>query len=185
MRTLTAAVLVGLLFSAGCFSFKAPDIYLGSSPSGGSEGGGSSPAQLPASDGGGGGWRYIARSAAGKLFLDSDQGVVFYAFDTLAYPNQPVDLVAQLLSAHDMGAIAGATVSFYDGEKLLGEADTDKKGRATIQWTPPASKHYQFTARIIDVPPGVDETVLVVKPAPLLVASRNLGPGTRPEAQPP
>ena len=118
------------------------------------------------------GLRDIASSTAGSIFLAAEKGVLFYAFDTLAYPKERVDLVVQLQSTRDMKGIVGVTVDFRLGKKLLGSAKTDKDGRATLSWTPPAEGNYKLTAKPSAVPDDAANAILDVTPAPLLVAAR-------------
>jgi len=177
MNKLLTAVCAASMFAAGCVSLKAPekiDVNLNTDGgSGGGNGGADTgrPGQLPAS--GGGSWRDIATGAAGSIFLSAEKGVVFYAFDTLAYPGQPVDLVVSLQGTRDMKGLPGVTVGFFHGDDLLGAAETNEKGLAGIPWTPPKAGNYAFVARIVDVPEGVDAAIKEVSPAPLLVAAHD------------
>jgi len=123
-----------------------------------------------AASGGGNSWREIATDVAGRVFLDGEQGVLFYAFDTLAYPGKPVDLVANVESV-EMKSLAGVTVEFRRGEDVIGSAVTDSGGLAKLQWTPPKARVYELTAQIADVPAGVERAVMHVAPAPLIVAA--------------
>ncbi len=129
------------------------------------------PSQIPSVQGGS--WREIATNVAGQVFLAAENGVLFYAFDTLAYPGEPVDLTIRLQSIDNFKDIKGATIGFYDADELLGSAETDDGGLAALSWTPPAVGNYALTARIDALPDGVDEEVLRVTPAPLLVAARD------------
>lgn len=126
--------------------------------------------QLPAS--GGGSWREVATGLAGGVFLSADHGVIFRAFDTLAYPGRPVDLAAKVTRQEGMKALAGATVSFVVDGDVLGEAVVDSGGLATISWTPPKEGDYSVSAVITAVPRGAPGEILDASPAPLLVAAR-------------
>ncbi len=126
----------------------------------------------PAKAEGGRSWKDLAAKAAGQIFLGAEKGVIFYAFDTLAYPGKSVDLVASVAKSRDPRGMVGAKVGFYDGNSLLGEATTDKSGRASIKWTPPKACDYNLTARIITVPKGESEEMTAAPPAQLLVACR-------------
>ena len=196
MKTLGMVVFVAGLALSGCFNINvpdinAPDIYLNGGSGGRPETDyrdyrddnddndknverspdRSGPSQLPASSGVS--WREIITGTAGKVFLGSEQGVIFYTFDSLAYPNSPVDLVANLQSSNDLQPIAWVTVGFYDGDDLIGEAETDDKGRASLKWIPPGEGDYPFTARIIHVPQGAPKAMLDVRPSPLLISARS------------
>ncbi len=120
----------------------------------------------------GSGWADVVRQVAGEVFLDAEKGTLFYAFDTLAYPRQPVDLVAQVRSAKDLTPVAGVTVAFARGDWVAGRITTDAKGVAAMQWTPPARGNYSFEARIVGVPNESMRDMLAVGPSKLLVAAR-------------
>ena len=113
-----------------------------------------------------------AAPVAGEVFLDAKTGAVFHALDTLAYPRQPVDLVAQLRSATGLTPIAGATVAFTRGDWVAGRITTDANGVATMRWTPPEAGNYSFEAGIVAVPNENFRDMLGVK-ASLLVAARD------------
>ncbi len=113
-----------------------------------------------------------AAPAAGEVFFDAENGAVFYAFDTLAYPRQPVDLVAQLRSAAGLTPIAGATVAFTRGDWVAGRITTDANGVAAMRWTPPEAGNYSFQAGIVAVPNENLRDMLGVKVS-LLVAARD------------
>ena len=49
---------------------------------------------------------------ADGVILGAENGTLFYAYDTLAYPGKPVDLMARLRSTKDMSGIAGVTLAF-------------------------------------------------------------------------
>ncbi len=133
---------------------------------------GAAPSPAPAPVSSGGGWADVIGRVDGAVFLDADQGALFYAFDTLAYPRQPVDLVAQLRGAKDMAPIAGVTVAFARGDWVAGRITTDANGVAAMQWTPPDRGNYSFEARIVGVPDESLADMLAVKPSTLLVAAR-------------
>jgi len=97
---------------------------------------------------------------------------LFCALDTLAYPREPVDLVAKLRSAKDLTPIAGVTVAFARGDWVAGRITTDANGVAAMQWTPPRRGDYSFEARIVGVPNESLADMLGVKPSALLVAAR-------------
>jgi hypothetical protein len=120
----------------------------------------------------GGGLADVIRRGAGEVLLDAENGAVFHALDTLAYPRQPVDLVAQLRSAADLKPIAGATVAFTRGDWVAGRITTDANGVAAMRWTTPEAGNYSFEAGIVAVPNENFRDMLGVK-APLLVAARD------------
>jgi len=178
MKILQIAALAAAVGFCGCVNLKAPekiDFNFNQGDGGDRdrrhEGNGntSRPGQLPS----GGSLRDIATEVAGTVFLGAEKGVLFYAFDTLAYPNVPIELAANLQSTRDMKGLAGVTVAFYDGKELIDLATTNAAGLATVQWTPPKAGNYAFTARIVKVPQGIPKTILDVSPAPLLVAARS------------
>ena len=113
-----------------------------------------------------------AAPADGVGFVDAKNGAVFYAFDTLAYPRQPVDLVAQLRSAAGLTPIAGATIAFTRGDWVAGRITTDANGVAAMRWTPPEAGNYSFQAGIVAVPNENLRDMLGVKVS-LLVAARD------------
>jgi hypothetical protein len=83
----------------------------------------------------GGSWKDVARRYAetvGGGFVAAEHGAVFYAYDTLAYPNQPVELAVKLLSARDLQPIGGVTVAISRGEWLTGRVATDANGLARL-----------------------------------------------------
>ncbi len=156
MRRCIAAVLLAGLCAGGCF--RAPEtvnVNLGGGGDGGS--------------GGGGSWRDLAGQYAGGTFLDAEQGVLFYAYDTLAYPGRAIGLTASLRSAKNLRDLAGAEVGFFRDGRMVGRARTNADGMATIAWTPPREGNYEFTARILAPPrdddyaqcPGVEAMLLV------------------------
>lgn len=108
----------------------------------------------------------------GGGWADAENGAVFHALDTLAYPRQPVDLVAQLRSAAGLTPIAGATVAFTRGDWVAGRITTDANGVAAMRWTPPEAGNYSFEASIVAVPNENFRDMLGVK-ASLLVAARD------------
>jgi hypothetical protein len=120
----------------------------------------------------GGGWADAVRRVFGEVFVDAENGAVFYAFDTMAHPRQPVDLVAKLRGAADLKPIAGATVAFTRGDWVAGRITTDANGVAAMRWTPPEAGNYSFEAGIVAVPNENFRDMLGVK-ASLLVAARD------------
>jgi len=179
MKTLQIAAFAVAVSLCGCVNIKAPekiDFNWGDQDDDGDRdrrdddsSNTSRPGQIPS----GGSLPDIFAGAAGAVLLGAEHGVLFYAFDTLAYPNEPIELAANLQSIRNMKGIAGVTVAFYDGKELIDTARTDAAGLATAQWTPPKAGNYAFTARIVKAPDGAPKAMGDVTPAPLLVAARN------------
>ena len=118
------------------------------------------------------GWADVVRKIAGEVFLDTEGGAVFYAYDTLAHPNKPIELVARLRSAKDLSPVVGATVAFRRGEWVAGRITTDANGVAALRWTPPKAGDYSFQAEVVAAANESQREMLGLK-APLLVASRD------------
>ena len=121
------------------------------------------------------GWKTTATDwvgHAGEIALAAHSGGLFYAYDTLAYPGESVDLIARVVSVKKLGYVKGASVEFLLGEQSLGKADTDKEGMAKISWTPPQAGDYHITAKITAVEDDEFEKLLEIEPTPLLVAAR-------------
>jgi hypothetical protein len=120
----------------------------------------------------GGGSAEAGRRGAGEAFVDAENGAVFHALDTLAYPRQPVELVAHLRGAAGLKGIAGATIAFTRGDWVAGRITTDANGVAAMRWTPPEAGNYSFEAGIVAVPNENFRDMLGLK-ATLLVAARD------------
>jgi len=120
----------------------------------------------------GGGWKDTAVGVAGQVFLGAEGGVVFYALDTLAEPNQTVELTARLQRADLVHDLAGVTVGYYVQEVRAGMAVTDEKGFARLKWTPRREGDYAFTVRVAEVGAGEDRGLMDLAGARLLVACR-------------
>jgi len=154
MRALRAiSPLLAALLLSGCFNIQIPSFQVG----------------------GGGGWQDVLIDATGAITMQAEHNAVFYAYDTLAYPGQPVDLAAQLLNVRGMDGIPGVTLGFYRDTTLVALGRTDKQGVATVSWTPPGEGDYAFTVKVIALPDGIGEAHRNVDrctPAPLLVAAR-------------
>ncbi len=73
--------------------------------------------------------------------VHADHGVLLYGQDVLATPGQTVSLAARLRSPKIAVGIAGVTISFYEGGRLLGSAVTDGHGKAGIDYTASAGQH--------------------------------------------
>ena len=170
---LLVAMAVGL---AGCFQINVPNIpsnyNVNVNGDGKGKGDSGDPGQLPDASNSGGGWQGLLWNIGGQV-VGGEQGFLYFAYDTLAYPGKRVDLAARLQLVKGFKPVRGATVGFYRGRKLIGSAKTDKEGLAKIRWTPPAAGNYKLTAKIIKVPDDDYDDALLVRPAPLLVAARD------------
>ncbi|MFW6132665.1 MAG: hypothetical protein ACOC8F_02120 [Planctomycetota bacterium] len=155
----------------GCVNVSIPEriqVDTGGS-GGGNDGGESGPDQLPGASTNGS-WKDAAYAVGGHM-LGAQRGVLFYAFDTLAYPGKPVDVAARLQSARNLKGIEGATMGFYLHDRLLAEARTDADGYGRFSWTPPEPGDYAMRVRVLSVPDAADEELTELPPAPLLVAA--------------
>jgi len=176
MRSLRTIVLPAAAFLlAGCININVPPVRVGGGGPAGKPAG-SGPAAPAASSGGG--WRDVLIGATGALTVGAEQGALFYAFDTLAYPHRPVDLAVRLQSAGDMElpGIPGVTVGFYRGARLVVLGRTDKDGLARVSWTPPAAGDHEFSVKVLSLPDDIPDALRNVDrltPAPLLVAARD------------
>jgi len=104
--------------------------------------------------------------------VGAEHGHLYYAYDSLAYPDKPVELAARLQQVEGLKGVEGAAVGFFDGEKVLGVARTDKDGLASVRWLPPGEGNYVFEARVVEAPKSGPEDLLKLTPAPLRVAAR-------------
>jgi len=161
MRTLPRiAVVLSVLGAGGCF--KA-DIKVAIP-----DGGGATPTQLP----GAGGWRGTLWGTLGQT-LGAQHGYLYYAFDSLAYPREPVELAIRLQTSSGLKGVKGVTIGFFKRSAFLGEAETNSDGLARFRWTPPAEGDYTFEAKVIEVPDRDTRNALKLTPAPLRVAARS------------
>ena len=126
----------------------------------------------PGKIGSDGGWQDLVTDVAGGIFLGAEKGIIFYAYDVLTYPREPVELAANVQMARILEDVPDVTVGFYRDSKLVGSAKTDDDGLASLRWTPPKAGDHFFTAKIIAVPDEDYKDMLEVSPAPLLVAAR-------------
>jgi hypothetical protein len=117
------------------------------------------------------GWTDVASQVAGGVFLGAEKGVVFYGFDVLAEPNQPVNLTARVRKGRTLSDYEHATIAFYQGSTQLGTAKTNDEGFATLKWQPPGIGDYEVTAQIAAVPED-DRDMLQVSFTPILVMIR-------------
>lgn len=118
-----------------------------------------------------GGWSDTVAEIAGKVFLGAENGVLFYGFDCLACPNEPVDLVVKAKKGRFMKDLDGVMISYHQKNVLLGTAKTDDEGVAVLRWRPPGPGDFNITAQIVAVGEH-DPEVLQTSPVPLLVMVR-------------
>jgi len=201
MRWVTAALLAAALPEGGCVNVKVPekidvnfngggnsrdtsdddgqsrdtDQLPGPSSSTGTQSNEVAPRPQPASSGNGG-WKDMLIGAAegfGAMATAMEHGVLFYALDTLAYPNEEVDLTARL-QGRRLSGLPGAELGFYRGEELIGKATTNADGYAKVGWTPPKAGDYAFEVRVLSPPDDESaQNAAKVSAAPLLVAARD------------
>lgn len=101
----------------------------------------------------------------------TEQTVFFFACDALALPDQQVALVATVKKQLD--GIEHVAVGFYDdGNNLVGSAETNDDGHASITWPGGQAGDYRFTARIMDCPVARRKKLPSLAPAEFLVAVR-------------
>lgn len=118
------------------------------------------------------GWKERAIDIVSGVTLAAEHGALFYAYDTLAYPGEPVELMARVISLEELEEVEGATVEFSLGRTSLGKVKTDKQGYAKLNWKPPKPGDYKLTAKIVGVPDEDFKDMLKCTPAPLLVSAR-------------
>jgi len=163
-RSVVIATALAACFGAGCIRTRVnaeiPDINIG--------GGGSGPSQLPSE----GKWGDVIRGA-GDYLAGSEYGYLFYAYDTLAYPGEPIELVARVQQVDGLKAIPGVTVGFFHRRELIGTALTDDGGYAVITVRPLREGDYRYVAKVITTPSETHDDLLRCSPAPLLVAARD------------
>jgi hypothetical protein len=115
--------------------------------------------------------------AAADVFLDvalgAENGVIFYADDVLAHPDEAISISAKVQS-NRMLPVKNAEVSFYLDDELLGAAKTSGSGVATIDIDGmEEAGDYLIEARITEVAGDTPEEYLDVSDAPLLVCVRD------------
>lgn len=110
--------------------------------------------------------------AVGDHLAGAEDGVLFYGYDTLAYPGKEVDLVARLRLLEGLIDIPDVTLGFYLDDTFLGKAVTDDDGRATISWTPPRQGDYSLRVKVLAKPRNQEKDLTALTPARLFVAAR-------------
>lgn len=164
MKHLRWLFLLAAGLGLACVNVRGPekvDVRLGG-------GGRHGPSQLPSR---GGGWRDLLSGGAGQV-VGAENGFLYFAYDTLAYPRRPVDLVARLQVADGLKPVRGATIGFYWKRRMIGSAQTDGDGLASISWSPPDAGIYRFTAKVTHVKRRTHDEALLTHPAPLRVIAR-------------
>lgn len=115
-------------------------------------------------------WRGTISDVAGKVFLGTEGGMVFYAFDTLAHPNEPVGLIARIQTVELQG-LTGIKIGFSLDSELIDSALTDKDGFANIDWTPPVAGIYEFQVEVLEAPKKLYHELSEFGAIPLIVAT--------------
>ena len=116
-------------------------------------------------------WADKLAKVAGRVFVGSEEGIIFYAFDTLTEPNRPVDLTVKLQSVKFKN-YRDITIAYYLDSTFIASAKTDNNGLASISWKSPTTGDYRFLARIDKVPDKNTQALLDADPVSLLVAVR-------------
>jgi len=111
-----------------------------------------------------------AATDALSQILAAQEGILFFGYDTLAYPEKSVELTARMISFRSLEpqGVEGVSIGFYHDDELVEAAETDSDGRARITWTPPAPGHYWFEMKVLQWPE--DAKAVELDPASLLVA---------------
>jgi hypothetical protein len=175
MLTLAMAGMATPLLSSGCGDSEGKVNDVGNSSDNSarqSNNGSSGPLSADALSGD---WADIAASVAGGIFLGTEKGALFYAYDTLAYPGEPADLTARLQKGDRLSGIEGVTLGFYLEDKRVAKATTDASGRAVATWTPPKAGNYRMDVQIEGVADEAFAPLLEASAASLLVAAKPRG----------
>jgi hypothetical protein len=123
--------------------------------------------QLPAGSSRSGSWQELLLGV-GQHIIGGEKGFLYYAFDSLAYPGEPVSLVARCQDLKGLAGVRGLEIGFYRGGRRVGGATTDEDGTARLSWTPPDQGIYRFEARV-DAAPDEREPAERLSAAPLRV----------------
>jgi len=118
------------------------------------------------------GWVEPLIGTLSQITLAAEHGTLFYGYDRLTYPGEPVDLTARVRWVRTMKDVPGVTIEFRQGDNVLGRAKTDEDGVARLEWKPPKAGDYEFTADIYAVPDPDYNEMLQVTPAPLVISAR-------------
>ncbi len=151
-------VLLVMASAVGCVNMKVGEVKAAGSESGGKSGG----------------WKEAAVRVLGQVFMGAKDGIVFYAFDVLCEPNEPVELVARLQEAELLDDIEDMTVGFYLDTELVGEAVTDDEGFARLKWMPAGQGDYELSVKVKTegVKEEYAEEMAGLESVPLLVSVR-------------
>ena len=118
------------------------------------------------------------RSPASEL--GAENGVLFYAYDVLAYPGEALSVPVRVLSARTFEGLGGVTIDFTrtnrrtGATETIGTAVTDRTGMVTLPVKPSVEANYTLSARIAAVPANISDDVLNVTPTVLLLAARGV-----------
>jgi len=163
MRALSIIFLLSLFTGIwGCFTIKVSDKKEQSH----------SFAETPAKEEEKTGWKDTLADIAGNVFLGTEKGIVFYAFDVLTPPNRPVKLRARLQRAKLLRDIPGVSAAFYHDGQLIQKASSDDDGWIEASWLPPKVGDYEFTVHIIDGAEAENADLQQITPVSLLVSVR-------------
>ncbi len=106
--------------------------------------------------------------------LGAENGVLFYAYDALAYPQQQLTMTVRLVSSRTFEGLSGVSITFTQANYRVGAATTDSHGMARLAVEPTERGDYTFVATITDVPANVADDVLAVTPTRALLTARNV-----------
>lgn len=127
--------------------------------------------EASANDSGASSWKEIAYAVGGHL-VGAQHGYLWYAFDTLALPGQPITLQARLQSIRNFKGVSGVKVAFVRDGRRIGSAMTDADGSASLEWTPPKADIYTLDVEITDIPDSADAKVGQLQPTVLVVSAQ-------------
>lgn len=129
-----------------------------------------------ASCGGDGSSSLSGAGSAGSSVLDTvlniKQGALFYGTDAMVYPGEKARLTATVIwtKDFDLNYVKGATIEFSQDKTVIGQAVTDSKGNASLEWTSEKAGLYRFTAKITKVDEEEYKSILELEPTPLVVS---------------
>ena len=113
---------------------------------------------------------FLSGCGAQTALLGTQSTYLFTVMDSLALPNEQVQLKAQLLAGDFLKPQAGYIVMFYRNGKLFKITQTDQQGLARVNFTPPEPGDYRFTAKVhpdglAAKPPAARELVVCCRAA--------------------
>ncbi len=106
--------------------------------------------------------------------LGAEKGVLFYAYDAMAYAEQEQQVVVRLVSARTFEGLAGATIAFAKDGRRIADATTDANGFAGLTVKPRRPGDYTFTATIVAIPASLADEVLDVAPTQVMLIARDV-----------